>query len=353
MKNLEQCPTNRHKKRVLFICKKRHIYGEIQNGNKILKSSGLYNSAKFVSDMLNDNGVESKIVDVIDNNSIDKEVSLFKPTHVIIEALWVVPEKFEVLTKLHPKIKWIIRLHSEIPFLSNEGIAMDWIYKYVKYKNVHIGANSTDAVGTLENILKNEKLFYLPNYYPITDPKCDKSNRNKNIVHIGCFGAIRPMKNQLAQAIAAIEFANTIGRSLHFHINSERIEGRGEPILNNIRALFKNNPKHKLIEYNWLDHKEFIKVVKKMDIGMQVSFSETFNIVTADFVANDIPVVVSPEVSWASDFFKVDPNSNDEMVKKLLFVWRSKIFKLKNLNVWGLKKYNKESTLVWLDYFKK
>lgn len=352
MKNHDQCHPSKNKSKVLFICKKRHIYGEEQKGNKILKSSGLYNSAKFVSDMLNENGVDSKIVDVIDNNSIDKEVSQYKPTHVIIEALWVVPEKFEVLTKLHPKVKWIIRLHSEIPFLSNEGIAMDWIYKYIKYRNVHIAANSSDAVNTLESILKNEKLYYLPNYYPITDPKCDTSNKNKNIVNIGCFGAIRPMKNQLAQAIAAIEFANIIGKSLHFHINTERIEGRGEPILNNIRALFKNNPKHKLVEYPWLDHKEFIKVVKKMDIGMQVSFSETFNIVTADFVANDVAVVVSPEVSWASDFFKVDPNSNDGMVKKLLFVWRSKILSLKRLNLWGLKKYNKDSTTVWLEYFK-
>ena len=352
MKNHDQCHPSKNKSKVLFICKKRHIYGEEQKRNKTLKSSGLYNSAKFVSDMLNENGVDSKIVDVIDNNSIDKEVSQYKPTHVIIEALWVVPEKFEVLTKLHPKVKWIIRLHSEIPFLSNEGIAMDWIYKYIKYRNVHIAANSSDAVNTLESILKNEKLYYLPNYYPITDPKCDTSNKNKNIVNIGCFGAIRPMKNQLAQAIAAIEFANIIGKSLHFHINTERIEGRGEPILNNIRALFKNNPKHKLVEYPWLDHKEFIKVVKKMDIGMQVSFSETFNIVTADFVANDVAVVVSPEVSWASDFFKVDPNSNDGMVKKLLFVWRSKILSLKRLNLWGLKKYNKDSTTVWLEYFK-
>lgn len=349
---METC--TKKKVRVLFVCKKRHIYGETpKKGGNVLKSSGLYNSAKFVSDMLVDNDVDSKIVDVVDNNSIDKEVALYKPDYVIIEALWVVPEKFEVLTKLHPKVKWIIRLHSEIPFLANEGIAMDWLYKYIKYKNVHIATNSEDAYEILDKLLGNKKLYYLPNYYPLSKKNVDIPNtKNKHIVHIGCFGAIRPMKNQLEQAIAAIEFANKIDKTLHFHINTERIEGRGEPILNNIRALFNNNHRHKLVEYSWLDHREFIKIVKKMDIGMQVSFSETFNIVTADFVANNIPVVVSPEVSWVSKFFKADPNSNSDIVKKLLFVWKSKILKLKTLNLWGLKKYNKDSVRVWLNYFK-
>ena len=353
MNNHDQCPSKKHKKKVLFICKKRHVYGETEKGaNKLLKSSGLYNSAKFVSDMLNENNVESKIVDVIDNNSIDKEVTIFKPDYVIIEALWVVPEKFEVLHKLHPNVKWIIRLHSEIPFLSNEGVAIDWLYKYVKYKNVYLGANSTDAFDILGDIIKHKKVYFLPNYYPLKDVECEKSHKNKNIIHIGCFGAIRPLKNQLQQAIAAIDFANEIDKSLHYHINSERIEGRGEPILHNIRSLFKNNPKHKLIEYPWLNHEDFIKVVKKMDIGMQVSFSETFNIVTADFVSNNIPVVVSPEVTWVSNLFKADPNSNCEIVSKLRFIWKSNFLPLKHLNLWGLKKYNKDSKKVWLDYFK-
>lgn len=350
---METCA--KKKVRVLFVCKKRHIYGveSPKIGGNVLKSSGLLNSATFVSDMLNENGVESKVVDVVDNNCIDKEVTLFKPHYVIIEALWVVPEKFKVLTKLHPNIKWIIRLHSEIPFLANEGIAMKWIYEYVKYKNVHIGVNSEEAYHILSRLLKNEYLFYLPNYYPLKNYEKIKRERNKDIINIGCFGAIRPMKNQLEQAIAAIEFGDRVGRSVHFHMNTERIEGRGEPILNNIRALFANNHKHKLVEYGWLNHKEFVSIVKQMDIGMQVSFSETFNIVTADFVANKIPVVVSPEVDWVSDFFKANPNSNEDIVSKLLFVWRSKILGLKFLNLLGLKKYNKESVYVWLDYFKK
>ena len=102
--------TNQEKK-VLFILKKR----KSSHANYSVVSSGLLNSATFVSSMLNKNGIESHLVEVIDNNCIDREVTKYRPTHVIIEALWVVPSKFEVLTRLHPNVQWIIRLHSGIP----------------------------------------------------------------------------------------------------------------------------------------------------------------------------------------------------------------------------------------------
>lgn len=361
MKFFSKCHPHEHKTKVLFICKKRvHPYEyedkddskDFKNPKKILKSSGLLNSAKFVSDMLNENGVISKVVDVEDNNKIDREVHLFNPDFVIVEALWVVPEKFEVLTKLHPNVKWIVRLHSQIPFLSNEGIAVEWLYKYIKYNNVFIGVNSQETLEVLQKIM-NKEIYYLPNYYPTNN--ClgpEYSIHGRGHINIGCFGAIRPMKNQLQQAIAAIEFGNVVNRKIRFHINSERVEGRGEPVLKNIRALFENNQNHKLIEHSWLSHEEFIKTVKKMDIGMQVSYSETFNIVTADFVSNGIPVIISPQIEWGSCIFKVDPNSNEKIVNKLKFVWKYKEYGINLFSYFGLKKYNKISKKVWLKYFK-
>ena len=101
--------------------------------------------------------------------------------------------------------------------------------------------------------------------------------KDKNVLNIGCFGAIRPLKNQLYQAVAAIEFANSINKKLHFHVNIARVENNGDPVLKNLRNLFINNPKHKLVEHSWLTHEDFINLVRKMDIGLQVSFTETFS----------------------------------------------------------------------------
>ena len=131
--------------KVLFILKRRSDYNAIEHSN-IKLSTGLYNSAEYMNTMLNESGIESHIVVVVDNNCIDREVTKYNPTHVVIEALWVVPDKFEVLHKLHPKVNWIIRLHSEIPFIANEGMAIDWLFKYnelrKKCKLVYSGSSA-------------------------------------------------------------------------------------------------------------------------------------------------------------------------------------------------------------------
>src|ERR1035437_8193029 len=112
-------------KRVLFIAKKGQRYSGVYG---YAASSGLLNSATFVEEMLHNLGVGAKVVHVVDNNDIDRAVTQYQPDVVIIEALWVIPSKFYVLTQLHPRVQWVIRVHSEIPFLAQEGMAMQWLF---------------------------------------------------------------------------------------------------------------------------------------------------------------------------------------------------------------------------------
>ena len=335
-------------KKVLFILKERHT----SHSNFMTISSGLFNSANFVVDMLNKNGIESHLVEVKDNNAIDREVTKYKPTHVVIEALWVIPSKFEVLTKLHPNVEWIIRVHSDIPFLANEGVSVEWIYEYMKFPTVKVSANLKKTNYELSELIGKD-LVYLPNYYPVgffnvTQPRPNE----KKVLNVGCFGAVRPLKNQLIQAIAAIKYADLYDKKLKFHINVARVEGRGEPVLKNIRSLFENNPKHTLIEHQWLTHDEFIDVVQRMDLGMQVSFSETFNIVSADFVNNNIPVVVSDEVYWVNRLFKAKTTEVDSIVNKMRLALLTKTFKGQYLNKINLFLDSVKSQKTWVNYFK-
>jgi hypothetical protein len=336
--------------KILFVLKKRRLYN--MPTAKTLHS-GLFNSATFVNEMLNRNGIESNLVQVDDNNCIDREVSKYKPTHVIIEALWVIPEKFDTLHKLHPKVNWIIRLHSEMPFIANEGMAMEWIFIYDKMgkrNKIHIAPNTEKMYGDLKKAGVRNMIF-LPNYYPVVG--ADKNIfKNKDHVDIGCFGAIRPMKNQLIQAVAAIDFGNKITKPVHFHINSERIE-KGDSALRNIRALFENQEVHTLVEHPWYSHEDFNDVIRKMDIGLQVSLNETFNIVAADFVSNNIPIVGSNEINWLSCFYKANQTSSDDIVKKMKFAYRFRRFNFQKLNKLGLIMTGEVATKAWVKYFKK
>lgn len=304
--------------RILFILKKQKF------GYCGGPSTGLYNSATFVSDMLREKlGQDSKLVVVHDNNDIDREVTLFRPKIVIIEAIWVEPKKFDVLVKLHPHVRWVVRNHSAMPFLAHEGMALSWILEYMRHRHVEVSCNDGRTVEELEvlsvaNGGRKAIVPYHPNYYPpqLHHRSQPPQIRGREIV-IGCFGAIRPLKNQLIQAIAAIKYAERAGLSLHFHINSGRVECGAEPILRNMRLLFAALPKHTLFEHPWLGRHDFIHLVRRMDLGLQVAYSETFNIVSADFVMNDVPVVVSQEIGWVFDEFWADPNSSEEIARKI------------------------------------
>lgn len=342
--------------RVLFILKLRQQSGGTYT---TLKHSGLFNSATFVKDMLTKNGYTANLVQVVDNNQIHAEVTKYKPDVVIIEALWVVPEKFHILRKLHPTVKWIVRLHSELPFLANEGVAFEWINKYIHQKNVYVSANSDFAQRDLQNYFSSSvhprlarKIIFLPNYYPVKHFTSHKKTTKCHFtINIGCFGAIRPMKNHLVQAAAAVEYAERKGLKCRFHVNSGRIEGKGDTVLKNLRAFFDGlGGRHVLVEHGWLDREEFLQVVREMDIGLQVSLSETFNIVTADFVSENIPIVSSKEIDWMPRFFVADPTNAisivHAMTRTLLY---EKYFKWINWQRWSLKKYVNRTSNIWVD----
>lgn len=347
--------------KLLFILKYRDALYTDENYNYGGLSSGLLNSATFITEMLDELNIESKLVQVVDNNCIDKEVTEYKPTHVIIEAYWVVPEKFEILTKLHPNVKWIIRNHSEIPFLATEGIGIDWTLKYLNYPNVYVSANSPRALREMKIMAvashgekAKDRVIYLPNFYKEREKVEHEESKDSEYVDIGCFGAIRPLKNNLIQAVAAIEFAQKLGKKLRFHINGSRVENGGNNPLKNIRALFDNaSDDYQLVEHTWMPHKSFIMLCAKMDIALCVSFTETFCIVAADCVSVNTPIVVSDEIVWASCLSKADSTDSRDIVKKMLFAYKNRHSGIVQwLNKRGLICNVNKAKKQWLTLFK-
>ena len=318
-------------------------------------SSGLLNSVELLSKALAEAGIVSRHIEVQDNNSIDKYVTLYKPDVVFIEALWVVPSKFDVLVPLHPRVKWIVRLHSESAFLAQEGIAMEWIAAYVQKRNVSVVSNSSRLYHELNEVFHplGARIGYAPNFYPLDEPN-KKGTGTKGVVNIGCFGAIRPLKNQLIQAHAAIKFAQDKGLKLRYHINSSRSELAGDSVIRNIRGLFAALPQHELVELPWLDHVDFVKyIAENIDLALQVSFTETFNIVGADVVSQNVPIVTSAEVRFVLKMFQADPTDLYDIVKKMKRAWFWRHVGLHNLNKWLLKMLSDHAICVWKDLLKK
>lgn len=354
------------KPRVLFVLKYRDNpwgpYDDDPSACGTVKkglSSGLLNSATFIRDMLEVNGIEAKLVQVQDNNYIDREVTQFKPTHVIIEALWVVSDKFEILTRLHPDVRWIVRNHSTVPFFSMEGNAVQRLLDYLKYPNVSIGNNDPRCQADMEFLAVragyddiDRKVLLLPNFYPVSGRPPRRKKREDGFVDVGCFGAIRPLKNTLIQAVAALKYAEDTDQELRFHINGSRLEGRGEPVLQNIRSLFERMPGAELVEHGWMDHGDFLEVCARMDIALQVSYAETFNIVLADMVSKGVAVVGSSEIPWLWSEVAADPNSSEDIAAKMkrAMFFRDLLGTMWDPSRYNLKKYSDESADTWLTY---
>jgi hypothetical protein len=231
-------------------------------------------------------------------------------------------------------------------------MAMDWIRKYGDrqkiYPQFHVAPNAIRMCRDLRFVF-DIPTVYAPNvYYPdkYTDIQGPLPDKDPNTLDIGCFGAIRPLKNQLIQAMAAIRFANEQGKKLRFHINHSRLEQQGENVYRNMKALFVDS-KHEFVEHGWLSHLDFMKLIRTMDLGLQVSFSETFNIVAADFTHLQVPIVVSKEIEWAHWLYKAEPTDIDSIISRMEVANWGKRYNLQRLNKWGLEDYNFESLKVW------
>lgn len=332
----------RKTRKILFICKTGGAYGDAIYQRR---SSGLWNSTQFVVEALAGEGIECRLAEAVDANCIDRLVSEFNPDTVVVEALWVVPEKFLELRALHHHQgrEWFVHLHSNIPFLAQEGIATDWLFRY-REAGVGIIVNCGRARAAVDAMLGDGSALLLPNIYP-SGYRAWHENWRDTLLNVGCFGAIRPMKNQLTQAIAALEYARETGRFLRFHMNGTRSETGGGAVLKSLRNLFATAENAALVEHPWLSHHEFRGVMCGMDISLQASLSETFNIVTADAVAMGVPVVVSPEIGWVSRWCHADPASSASIRAAMGRVEGG--WMLTKLNQFYLTRYSRRALRRW------
>lgn len=351
-----------HHPRVLFVLKWRdqpygddRSWGDGKGGQPL--SSGLYNSARFMADMLAEAGFPTKLVHVPDANGIHREIVAFQATHVVIEAFWCPPYKLDDLHRACPHVRFIVRNHSETPFLASEGCAFGWSFGYLDRPNVALAPNSRRMLDDTRFLAKRahpdwsraelaSRVPYLPNFYP-TDGIRHPRKTADGYLDVGCFGAIRPLKNIITQAIGALEFAARRGRRLNFHINGGRVEMGGAPILKNLQAIFDNQPHATLMHHDWMPHETFRALVARMDIVSQVTFSETFNIVCADAASQGVPIVASAEVPWSDPSSQADPTDARSIAEVMDRAWDRRHAPC-DPNLDGLKRFSAASRDHWL-----
>ena len=83
---------------------------------------------------------------------------------------------------------------------------------------------------------------------------------------------------------------------------------------------------------------------------MQVSLSETFNFVTADFVISGIPIVVSPEIDWMPSPFQANPTDDNDIMKAMSTALRGRLLHFHYSCQKALQKQNRLNVEWWESY---
>ena len=324
-------------------------------------SHGLSNSAGFVVQMLTNAGVEAKLVHVGSDNDIWKEIQAYGATHVILEAFWCRPKKLDDLGAVFPDVKFVVRGHSSTPFLSHDTYGFKWALEYLTKPNGRVAPNDPRFLAEIRFLARqmfptwsedelHARVPYLPNYYPSSDVARVPDDDGVH-VDVGCFGAARPFKNFVGQGIAAMMFADQIGRKLRFHVNGDRVECGGGPSVKNLEAVFDANPNAELVYHDWMPHTQFKALIASMDLVAQVSFAETFCIVAADAASQGVPIVASSEIPWSAGWSRANPSDTVEMAKVMRRAWdhrrQNRVFDADRAS---LRNYCETTRSVWLNY---
>ncbi len=75
-----------------------------------------------------------------------------------------------------------------------------------------------------------------------------------------------------------------------------------------------------LREHNWSSWPEFRHLVHDMDVCLQPSYTESFNMVTADAIAECVPSVVSDVIDWAPPAWVAQVDSAVDIADKALLI---------------------------------
>ena len=328
-------------KKILFLLKDRH-YSPAKG------SYGLLNSASQVAAYLTEKLNVCQISTVVDANGIDKVLHEFRPDIVILEALWVTADKLDELMHMHKymHIHWVVRVHSDMGYLSTEGSGIKTLNDYIDldFNRLTISLNNEHFTKALSQAL-GFRFAYLPNVITYHEPFEDYT-REKSRINIGCFGALRLLKNQPFQALCAIEAANRMDKKLMFHITPNTPADK-DTVLENLKEIFKNT-QHELVMHSWMDTPKFHKLISKMDLGLQLSYTESFNIVTADFVSKNKLILVSHAIDWMPEILQTSTTNYEEVIKKIIYLYVHRNDEgLKKLTQRHLFEYNKAAKLRW------
>ncbi len=280
---------------------------------------GLGVTATNAAEVLLENRIDAAAVPVVDGYYLRdrlRENTWPGLTHVVLCAPYLDTEFLQGLCREFPTLRFAVVFHSNVGFLQADRWAVKIMREQMELErragNFHLAGNCEKFCLAVEAAYR-VPCTLLPNLYYLSGPV----ERSRGIwqgpdLHVGIFGATRILKNLMTAAWACIQIGRELDADLKIHISTGREEGGGG-VIQSVREMCGGLKGVHLIEEPWLPWGDFRRVIRRMHLLMQPSFTESFNGVTADGIAEGVPSVVSPAIDWVPSKWMANPDDAREI----------------------------------------
>jgi hypothetical protein len=299
--------------------------------NRNISHIGLGVAALNTAKVLRREGIKADVWPIIDAKDLRKRLQTEPAKDVIISAPWIPSSELQGMANEFPDTQFAVNCHSNVGFLQADRNGVKLVRELMELElgthNIHLAGNCRRFCDWVEAAFASP-CAYLPNLYYLDEHSSTHQPAlyNGGTLRIGVFGATRPLKNLMSAAGAAVEIARGLRVPLDLWLSAGRAEGGGETVLAAVKEMLAGLPNVNLVLNGWQSWPKFRKVVGHMHLLLQPSYTESFNMVTADGVAEGVPSVVSEAVDWAPAYWqaKVDDSRDIARVgRQLLYDHRA------------------------------
>lgn len=323
------------------------------NTQKVLRRAGLHTEVWSVNAQKQPSGKIIREAALLWKELAKREDDARKITHVIVSSpAWIQPCDFQNLAMRWPDITFIQLNHSGCAYLSIDKYGIRNIRDVAalseQFHNVKVAANNERVCKEINSLCGIDTL-YLPNLYDTASYiRPGPPQRLGNTLRVGSFGASRPWKNQLNAAAGAVMLAKNLGCRLELFVNSKRPDG-GERMIESRAEMFDHLPHAKIIDVPWASWPKFRDISATMHLLVQPSFDETFNVVTADGIAEGVPSVTTSAIEWTPRSWWASPEDPSDIMTVGIGLLHGSAHAVHEGRV-ALEKYVQLGLHRWLDY---
>jgi hypothetical protein len=277
--------------------------------NRNISHIGLGVSAINTAKVLRRAGIQTDVWPITSASDLRSRLRLAPTEHVIISAPWIPALELQALSNDFPHTHFTVNCHSNVGFLQADRNGMRLVREMMELElataNVHLAGNSRRFCDWIRTAF-GAACIYLPNLYWLECDPVWPQPFSGGTLRIGVFGATRPLKNLMSAAGAALEISRNLRISLELWLSAGRAEGGGDGILAAVKEMLGGLPGVTLVMNGWQTWPSFRRTVAHMHLLLQPSYTESFNMVTADGVAEGVASVVSNAIDWAPEDWKAN-----------------------------------------------